>query len=224
VRDSIIRATNNQTNIEIASLHATDKIQKDIEDVLLRNGYFYERRPNFYKGKGISETLLLTPIDLAAGYMALILKNPVKSSILKAKFMQYPEQYEKIFSIKKPLGVWPNIAAIIKRTDLSLEEIRKSQSIHVERFLKKWRYITAYITLSRLIGKFNYSKWELIKFDINLYKDSEITITWNFFKNCCELNLDGGRRIMNRDIFGIYLAASTEFNVTGIEIFTKEKK
>ncbi len=33
VRDSIIRATNNQTSVELASLHATDKIQRDIEDV-----------------------------------------------------------------------------------------------------------------------------------------------------------------------------------------------
>ena len=46
VRDAIIRATNNQTNVELASLHATDKIQRDIEDVLLRHGLFYERRKN----------------------------------------------------------------------------------------------------------------------------------------------------------------------------------
>ena len=34
VRDAIIRATNNQTAVEQQSLHATDKIQRDIEDVL----------------------------------------------------------------------------------------------------------------------------------------------------------------------------------------------
>ncbi len=223
VRDEIIRATNNQTNVEISSLHATDKIQKDIEDILLRNGFFYERRSNFYKGKGISETLLLTPIELAAGYMALILKNPVRSTILKSKFMQFPEQYEKIFSIKKPLEIWPNIAAIFKKTDMVLEEIRKSENIRVERFLRKWRYITAYITVSRLIGKFNYSKWDLIKFDAAFYQHAEIITTWNFFKNCTELNLDGGKRIMSGEILGIYLAASKEFNISGFEIFIKEK-
>ena len=40
VRDLIIQATNNQTDVEIASLHATDKIQRDIEDVMLRHGLY----------------------------------------------------------------------------------------------------------------------------------------------------------------------------------------
>ena len=44
VRDTIIRATNNQTMVELASLHATDKIQRDIEDILKRNDIYYERR------------------------------------------------------------------------------------------------------------------------------------------------------------------------------------
>jgi AIPR protein len=34
VRDQIIRATNNQSSVEAASLHATDKLQRDIEEVL----------------------------------------------------------------------------------------------------------------------------------------------------------------------------------------------
>lgn len=36
--DCIIRATNNQTEVQAASLHATDKIQRDIEDILLHYG------------------------------------------------------------------------------------------------------------------------------------------------------------------------------------------
>ena len=46
IRDSIIRSTNNQTAVEVASLFATDKIQRDIEDVLKQHGYYYERRKN----------------------------------------------------------------------------------------------------------------------------------------------------------------------------------
>ena len=44
VRDAIIRATNNQTEVEQQSLHATDKVQRDIDDVLLRSGWYYDRR------------------------------------------------------------------------------------------------------------------------------------------------------------------------------------
>jgi len=52
VRDTIIRATNNQTDVEIASLHATDKIQRDIEEILERSDYYYERRKNFHTNLG----------------------------------------------------------------------------------------------------------------------------------------------------------------------------
>src|SRR6185437_8448595 len=67
VRDAIIRATNNQTNVELASLHATDKIQRDIEDVLYRRGLFYERRKNHYANQGHSPSALVTPLYAAAG-------------------------------------------------------------------------------------------------------------------------------------------------------------
>ena len=49
VRDQIIRATNNQSLVEPQSLHATDKIQRDIEEILERHGWFYERRKNYYR-------------------------------------------------------------------------------------------------------------------------------------------------------------------------------
>ncbi len=137
--------------------------------------------------------------------------------------MEQPGQYDKIFSINKPLEVWPNITAILKKTDESLEVIRKRQTIRVERFLKKWRYLTAYLTLSRLMGKFNYNKSEFIAFDINNYTEVEILKTWNFYKNFSSLSLDGSKRIMGRDIIEIYKSASDEFDITGIEIFLKNE-
>jgi hypothetical protein len=38
-RDRIIRATNNQTLVEVAALHATDKVQRDIEEILERHNW-----------------------------------------------------------------------------------------------------------------------------------------------------------------------------------------
>jgi len=67
VRDTIIKATNNQTNVGLASLHATDKIQRDIEDVLVRKNIFYERRKNYYLNLGHSPSDIITPLYLAAG-------------------------------------------------------------------------------------------------------------------------------------------------------------
>ena len=51
-RDKIIKATNSQNAIQPATLRATDKIQRDIEEALRSVGLFYDRRKNFYKNEG----------------------------------------------------------------------------------------------------------------------------------------------------------------------------
>lgn len=51
-RDRIIKATNSQTQIPVASLRATEKIHRDIEEYLRPHGLYYDRRKNFYKNEG----------------------------------------------------------------------------------------------------------------------------------------------------------------------------
>jgi hypothetical protein len=50
-RDRIIKATNSQTPIPPASLRATDKIHRDIEEYFRPNGLYYDRRKNYYKNE-----------------------------------------------------------------------------------------------------------------------------------------------------------------------------
>jgi hypothetical protein len=51
-RDRVIKATNSQTNIPPASLRATDKIHRDIEEHLRPYSLFYDRRKNLHKNEG----------------------------------------------------------------------------------------------------------------------------------------------------------------------------
>ena len=69
LRDQIIRATNNQTAVEQAALHATDKIQRDIEQILERHEFYYERRKNYYRNIGRPPSRFVTPLYVAAGYL-----------------------------------------------------------------------------------------------------------------------------------------------------------
>jgi hypothetical protein len=135
IRDVIIRATNNQTDVELASLHATDKIQRDIEDVLLRHGLFYERRKNFYANQGHSPAELVTPLYAAAGYVALVLKKPHTAASLRSKFMRSTDSYEAVFDGSAPLDVWPKIVQVLKKVDVELESLRPRAKA-TDRFLK----------------------------------------------------------------------------------------
>jgi hypothetical protein len=177
VRDAIIRATNNQTNVELASLHATDKIQRDVEDVLVRQGLYYERRKNFYVNQGHTPAEIVAPLYAAAGYVALILKTPHQAASLRSKFMRSEAMYDAVFSERTPLAVWPTIVRILKRVDAELELLRP-QARATEKFLKGWRYITAFLAVAELLGKFTYSAQELAALDPMRVTSSAVRAIW----------------------------------------------
>jgi len=183
VRDSIIRATNNQTSVELASLHATDKIQRDIEDILLRHGLFYERRKNFYANQGRSPEELVTPLYAAAGYVALVLKTPHQAASLRSRFMRSEEMYDAVFSSHTALSVWPSIVRMLKHVDSHLTLLRP-QARESDRFLKGWRYIVTFLAVSKLLRKFTYSTEELTAVEPMLITQQLVESIWR--------ELDGG--------------------------------
>lgn len=178
VRDAIIRATNNQTDVELASLHATDKIQRDIEDALSRSGLFYERRKNFYANLGHIPAEIITPLYVAAGYIALVLKMPERAASLRSKFMRSDASYEAVFSSKVPLEVWPKISHILKLIDAELEMLRP-RGKSTDKFLKGWRYMIALLLVSKSFGKFTFSATELVKFDTSNISATSVREIWD---------------------------------------------
>jgi hypothetical protein len=191
VRDAIIRATNNQTDVEIASLHATDKIQRDIEDVLERSGFYYERRKNYYQNLGHSPSQIVTPLYLASGFINLILKSPHKATSLRSRFMRSDESYNTVFSEKTPIDVWPKIASILKTTDDVLERLRPSGSNVNEGFLKKWRQITSFLVVSKVLKRFDFSATELSRLNEESITTEEIESIWDFITASRPLELNG---------------------------------
>lgn len=156
VRDSIIRATNNQTPVQLQTLHAMDKVQHDIEQVLLRAGLFYERRTNYYKNQGHPESRIITPIYVAAAFVNLGLRCPTAARKLKSKFMRSDDFIRLVFSESTPLSVWPVVSAITKRIDAFLESVR-GRSGGAENFLKSWRHQLALVAVAKLLGRFGYT-------------------------------------------------------------------
>jgi len=217
VRDTIIRATNNQTNVELSSLHATDKIQRDIEDVLIRSGLYYERRQNYYSNMGHSSFDILTPLYVASGYVNLILKSPSKAASLRTRFMRSDEAYNLVFSSKAPLEVWPKIAASLKKTDEVLERLRPLQKAAHDKFLKKWRQITCFLTISRILGKYDFNANELARFNVDLLTDNEIEVSWQLISTFYSLLTDKYISGTKHNVLSICKEASRLYGISGIE-------
>ena len=128
---SIIYATNNQTNVNVTALRATEKLQQDIEDVLRAHGIYYDRRTNYYHNQGIPESAIITPLALASGYICLLYKNPYTATSLKQKFMRDDFKYGQVFSSATDLNVWYPIAFLLKKTDEILRQHRTNATIRI---------------------------------------------------------------------------------------------
>lgn len=102
-RDRIIRATNSQTRIPIASLRATDAIHRNIEDYLYQKGLFYDRRKNYYKNMGKPVNKILSISSLAQLFLAFALRDPGNARARPSSLLKRDDDYERIFNHTNPL-------------------------------------------------------------------------------------------------------------------------
>jgi AIPR protein len=167
LRDQIIRATNNQSAIEQAALHATDKIQKDIEQILERHEFYYERRKNYFRNIGRPPARFVTPLFVAAGHVAIIMKDPATAAVLRSRFMRNETSYERVFSEKSPIEVWPRIVSMLKAAEEAMLDAPRRRGSHGGRFLRTWRGLIALLYASKSIGRFDFMQMDVCKLDVN---------------------------------------------------------
>lgn len=182
IRDAIIRSTNNQTSIELTSLFATDKIQRDIEDIMKQQGLYYERRANYYSNQDIDPQLIFDMLYLASGYVSLILKAPERGANFKQKNFKDPQKYNLIYNSKDSLLIWPKLAIILRKTDSVLSDIFRHRSGGVN-MLKRARHLTSLITLSRIYNTYNFSAADIVSFDVNSYTKEKIVQSWELIED-----------------------------------------
>lgn len=167
IRDKIIRATNNQSSVELASLTATDKIQRDIEAILEQENWFYERRKNYYKNIGKPVERFVAPLYLAVGVVALVRKCPQRAGRLKSSFMKHSESYDAVFSEKFPITIWSKIASTLKLVDQGIAEKLPKKRKNGQRVVASWRGAVALCAVAEVLGQLDYSVEQLLGLDVS---------------------------------------------------------
>ncbi|MDP9908226.1 hypothetical protein J2W27_000319 [Variovorax boronicumulans] len=165
VRDSIIQATNNQNTVELAALNATDKIQRDIEMILERHGWYYERRKNYYKNIGKPADRFITPLYLASAFAAIALRAPHISGHLKTRFMRNESSYSAIFNDQVPIELWPKVAEIMRAIEVSMQSPLAQLVSRPARMQGIWRGAVAICALGKIHGSFDLSPAKIISTD-----------------------------------------------------------
>ena len=117
--DRIIKATNSQTRIPSAWLHATEDIHRKIEISLRNAGYYYDRRKNFYKNQGKPTRLIITIPYLSQALAAILLQKPDDARARPTTIVE--KHYKFLFPSKSETGVYVSSVKILKRVNEFLE-------------------------------------------------------------------------------------------------------
>jgi hypothetical protein len=116
----IIKATNSQNRISIASLRATEPFQRSIEEYFLRRGLYYERKRNQYKGQGKPRKDIVEVLELAQAVGAIIICQPHTARGKPSALVRDP-LYKRVFNHKTPLAAYWNCIQVMRRVDAFLE-------------------------------------------------------------------------------------------------------
>lgn len=118
--DRIIRATNSQTAVPQASLRATDRIHRDIEEYFKLRGLFYDRRKNYYKNLGKPISAIVSIPALAQSVMAILRQQPNVARGRPSSLLKSDDDYQQIFSESYPVHLYFVAADIMQRVDRHL--------------------------------------------------------------------------------------------------------
>lgn len=150
-RDRIIRATNSQTSIPPASLRSSDDIHRNIEDFLKSNGYYYDRKKNYYKNQGMPVAKIISIPYMAQAMMSITLLKPDSARARPSTLINSDVEYRKIFSLAYPIDVYLKAVQIMKTVESFLKpEICEK---HIERkTITNIKFYMAMVVSLKLVG------------------------------------------------------------------------
>jgi hypothetical protein len=169
-RDKIIKATNSQNPVQPATLRATDKVQRDIEDALKSAGMFYDRRKNYYKNEGKpAEKIISIPL-VAQSVMSIILGRPDTARARPSSLIKDNTVYYEVFSEGHPIGLYTNAALLIRVVD----GVLRSRSEMTARDRSNLRFYVLYWLAAMLTRKPAPKASDVAKLDVKAIDEGDV--------------------------------------------------
>ena len=175
----IIQSTNNQTQIQVGSLMAVEKYQKDIEQYLFSKGFYYNRKDNEYLNSGIDASEIIEPLELASIHVALYLKLPFRATQLKQKHFKSERRYDKIYNTEVNIKVWSKYAMMLKYLKKEFQNFRNETSFNLNGKMpqKKFIPIAIFFLISIKFKDYNFSMTDML----SIQSIEELNLTENIF-------------------------------------------
>lgn len=168
VRDNIIKATNFQTRIPDTSLRATDVMQRNLEDFFKKDGWYYDRRKNYYKNMGKPADKIIGIPYLSQSITAILLKEPHIARGRPTSIIKEDDDYKKVFNPSTDLRVYLSIAKVMKKVEEYLRDRDEKISVPEK---TNFRFHIAMIATMSAVEKKDYQIKDIV--DLNIKKISK---------------------------------------------------
>ncbi len=113
--DHIIACTNSQNPVSATLLRATEPIQRNLELFFLNEGYYYDRRKNYYKNQGKPATKIFSIQLTAQAIQSIAYDDPHTARSRPTSLLKSEASYNKIFNPDKDFNVYLRCCLIYKK-------------------------------------------------------------------------------------------------------------
>jgi hypothetical protein len=113
--DNIIASTNSQNPVSATLLRATEPIQRNLELFFMNEGFYYDRRKNYYKNQGKPTTKIFSIQLTAQSIQAIAYDDPHTARSRPTSLLKTENTYNKIFNPNKDFKGFLNCCLIYKK-------------------------------------------------------------------------------------------------------------
>lgn len=195
-RDSIIFATNNQTNIPKSSLRVTDPIHLQIEMYFKSRGLYYDRRKNYYKNQKKKAIDIIGVSFLAQCLISLVLGKPDFARARPSTLLADESTYTKLYKENSDLEAFYKVARIGQIVKIYLKSSNDLSTVEKGDIL----FFLIYAVVAKRLGKRNISFSDIKNFDTETLSQEELdTVKSIVYKKYKELG--GNRQVAKNSKF-----------------------
>lgn len=164
--DKIIESTNSQNAVSSTALRATENTQRKIEIFFLNEGYFYDRRKNYYKNQGKPASKIFSIQFTAQAIETIGFDGPHTARSKPTSLIKDDKAYNRIFDSSKQFKSYLNCCLILKKTN---EHWSLIEEAHLKKATTNLKLHLARIATSIVLNKTEYDFEDIAIIDLNNY-------------------------------------------------------
>lgn len=164
--DHIIASTNSQNPVSPALLRATDDVQREIELYFSNEGYFYDRRKNYYKNQGKPASKIFGIQSNAQAVEAIVFNNPHITRSKPTSLIKDDATYGRIFSQAVNYKLYLNCCLVAQK---SSDYHRTITDPEIKNNLSNFKLHLARVSICLLTGKANPNMVEITTINLSNY-------------------------------------------------------